>query len=118
MHILRLLLDRPGQFVAREDLIRQLWPEGTFVDYDHSLNASVAKTPSGLLDSADRPRYIETLGRRGYRFIANTEVLAAPGLPPHQRLAAELDIRFGVPRSGNVGGVHILPLGTQSSYSG
>lgn len=73
LRILQLLLEHPGQVVSREELIRQLWPEGTFVDYDHGLNAGIAKLRQALLDSADKPHYIETLGRRGYRFIAKTE---------------------------------------------
>src|SRR5262249_4894970 len=73
LRILRSLLDRPGQFIPREQLIRQLWPAGTFVDYDHSLNAGVAKLRQALLDSADNPRYIETVGSRGYRFIGAIE---------------------------------------------
>jgi len=76
LRILQSLLEQPGQFIPREQLIRRLWPEGTFVDYDHSPNAGVAKLRQALLDSADRPRYIETLGSRGYRFIGEIEVPA------------------------------------------
>jgi Tol biopolymer transport system component/DNA-binding winged helix-turn-helix (wHTH) protein len=85
LRILRSLLDQPGQFIPREELIRQLWPDGTFVDYDHSLNAGVAKLRQALLDSPHRPRYIETLGGRGYRFIAEVETQAAPVLPSASR---------------------------------
>jgi Tol biopolymer transport system component/DNA-binding winged helix-turn-helix (wHTH) protein len=85
LRILQLLLDRPGHLIPREELIRQLWPDGTFVDYDHSLNAGVTKLRQALLDSADKPHYIETIGRRGYRFIAEVETQAAPVLPSASR---------------------------------
>jgi len=79
--ILRSLLERPGQLVSRQELILQLWPDGTVVDYDHGLNAAVAKLRQVLLDSADEPRYIETVGRRGYRFIGAVEE-TPHGTPP------------------------------------
>ncbi len=68
--ILELLLERPGQLVTREELQKKLWPEDTFVDFEHSLNAAVKRLRAALSDSADQPRYIETQARRGYRFIA------------------------------------------------
>jgi DNA-binding winged helix-turn-helix (wHTH) protein len=68
--LLRLLLDRAGQVVDREDLRRRLWPEGTFVDYEHGLNAAVKRLRNILGDDAEQPRFIETIPRRGYRFIA------------------------------------------------
>ncbi len=68
--VLALLLDRAGQVVTREELRQKLWPADTFVDFDHSLNTAVNKLREALGDSASSPRYIETLARRGYRFIA------------------------------------------------
>src|SRR5437868_6989265 len=68
--ILKMLLDRPGELVTREELQKDLWPEDIFVDFEHSLNAAVKRLRAALNDSADHPRYIETLSRRGYRFIA------------------------------------------------
>jgi DNA-binding winged helix-turn-helix (wHTH) protein len=68
--ILLLLLGRAGQVVDREELRRLLWPAGTFVDYEHSLNAAIKRLRSALGDDADRPRFIETVPRRGYRFVA------------------------------------------------
>jgi len=68
--ILKMLLDRPGELVTREELQKELWPGDTFVDFEHSLNAAVKRLRAALNDSADHPRYIETLARRGYRFIA------------------------------------------------
>ena len=71
--VLILLLDQPGQVVARDKLRESLWPADTFVDFDHSLNAAIAKLRQALGDSAENPRFIETLARRGYRFIAPVE---------------------------------------------
>ena len=90
--VLALLLDRAGEVVSREDLRQKLWPADTFVDFDHSLNTAVNKLRELLGDSASSPRYIETLARRGYRFIApvqnaatgkieNGHVGTAPGCP-------------------------------------
>lgn len=70
LRILVALLERPGEIVTREELKARLWPSDTFVDFERSLNAAVAKLRQALIDSADRPRYIETVARRGYRFIA------------------------------------------------
>ncbi len=67
---LALLLARPGDVVTREELRQRLWPADTFVDFDHSLNTAVNKIREALGDSATSPRYVETLARRGYRFIA------------------------------------------------
>jgi TolB-like protein/Tfp pilus assembly protein PilF len=67
--ILRLLLRRPGEVVTREELRRQLWPDGTYVDFEHSLNAAVKRLRAALGDDADNPRFVETLPRRGYRFV-------------------------------------------------
>src|SRR6059058_4684620 len=69
--ILRLMLERPGDVVTREEMARRLWPEGTFVDFEHSLNAAVKRLRAALGDDADNPRFVETLPRRGYRFIAS-----------------------------------------------
>lgn len=68
--ILRMLLERPGEVITREDLQRRLWPAGTYVDFEHSMNAAVKRLRQALGDSADSPRFIETLARTGYRFIA------------------------------------------------
>src|SRR6266852_8579593 len=68
--VLAMLLERAGEVVTREDLRQQLWPSDTFVDFDHSLNTAINKVREALGDSASSPRYVETLARRGYRFIA------------------------------------------------
>src|SRR5712691_8309059 len=69
-HVLAVLLERPGEVVTREELRNQNWPADTFVDFDNSLNTAINKLREALGDSADNPRFIETLPRRGYRFIA------------------------------------------------
>lgn len=68
--VLALLLERAGQVVTREELQQKLWPSDTFVDFDHSLNTAINKVREALGDSASSPRYVETLARRGYRFIS------------------------------------------------
>jgi Tol biopolymer transport system component/DNA-binding winged helix-turn-helix (wHTH) protein len=78
--VLQALLERPGELVTREALRDRLWPPGTFVDFEAGLNAAVRRLREALNDSADAPRYIETLPRRGYRFIAAVDVVAT-GLP-------------------------------------
>ena len=75
--ILQMLLDRPGELVTRGELQKKLWPGDTFVDFEHSLNAAVKRLRAALNDSADQPRYIETLARRGYRFVAPVNDSAA-----------------------------------------
>src|SRR5215472_5411390 len=69
-HVLTILLQRPGEVVTREELRNQNWPPDTFVDFDNSLNTAINKLREALGDSADNPRFIETLPRRGYRFLA------------------------------------------------
>ncbi len=71
--VLGLLLERAGEVVTREELQQKLWPSDTFVDFDHSLNTAINKVREALGDSASSPRYVETLARRGYRFIAPVE---------------------------------------------
>src|SRR5690349_18820765 len=76
-HVLTVLLQRPGEVVTREELRSQNWPPDTFVDFDNSLNTAINKLREALGDSADSPRFVETLPRRGYRFIA--QVTAVDG---------------------------------------
>lgn len=71
--VLTALLEHPGDVVTREELRQRLWPADTFVDFDHSLNAAVKRLREVLGDSAENPRFIETLPRHGYRFIAPVE---------------------------------------------
>lgn len=82
--ILIMLLERPGELVTRGEIRERLWPEGTFVDFDHSLNTAVNKVRDVLGDSAGNPRFIETLARRGYRFVAPVEALDGNSVPNGQ----------------------------------
>ncbi len=74
LRVLAALLERPGEIVTREELRNRLWPNGTFVDFEHSLNAAVRRLRVALGDEAGVPRFIETVQKRGYRFIAPNEV--------------------------------------------
>src|SRR5215472_18816308 len=86
--VLALLTQRAGEVVTREELRQHLWPADTFVDFDNSLNAAVAKIREALEDSPESPRFIETLPRRGYRFIAPVEELSGNNHSiPSSRLA-------------------------------
>jgi DNA-binding winged helix-turn-helix (wHTH) protein len=71
--VLIMLLERPGELVTREEIRRQLWPADTFVDFDHGLNTVINRLRETLGDSASNPRFVETLARRGYRFLAPVE---------------------------------------------
>ena len=78
VEVLAILLERPGQRVTREELQKRLWPNDTVVEFEHSINAGINRLREALGDSADEPRYVETLPRRGYRFIAPVEVISSP----------------------------------------
>jgi len=71
--ILRMLLGHPGEVVLREEIRERLWPNDTVVEFDHCINRAVRRLRNALSESADKPRYIETLPRRGYRFIGKVE---------------------------------------------
>ncbi len=88
--VLALLLDHAGEIVTREELQQKLWLSDTFVDFDHSLNTAINKVREALGDSASSPRYVETLARRGYRFIAplQSREPGAPQSAPGQTEAA------------------------------
>ena len=79
---LTTLLERPGEIVTRDELRQRLWPGGTFVDFEHGLNAAVKRLRDALGDSADTPQFIETVPRRGYRFIAPVEEIGAAAEKP------------------------------------
>jgi len=79
--VLAVLLERAGEVVSREELQQKLWPADTFVDFDHSLNTAINKVREVLGDSASSPRFVETLARRGYRFIAPVQKEAPPQIP-------------------------------------
>jgi TolB-like protein/DNA-binding winged helix-turn-helix (wHTH) protein len=92
--MLALLLERAGEVVTREELRDKLWPADTFVDFDHSLNTAVRKLREALGDSAETPRYVETLARRGYRFVAP---LAEPGPGAPLARSADADVASAAP---------------------
>ncbi|MGB7266907.1 MAG: winged helix-turn-helix domain-containing protein [Terracidiphilus sp.] len=71
-------LERPGELLTRDEISRELWPDGTFVDFDHGMNSAVNRIREALGDTAGNPRFVETLARRGYRFVAPVERIA-PG---------------------------------------
>jgi len=97
--LLALLLERPGEVVTREELRGKLWPADTFVDFDHGLNAAVKRLRGALGDSAENPRFIETLSRRGYRFLVPVNGMAQECTPiprrrRHWRIALAAAILF------------------------
>lgn len=86
--VLAALVRRPGDLVTREDLQQELWSDNTFVDFEHGLNSTIKRLREALGDSAVAPRYIETLPRRGYRFIAPVVPVNGPGTEPSSAPAA------------------------------
>src|SRR5947208_16161578 len=71
--MLQILLEQPGKMVAREELQKRIWSSDTFVDFDHGINNAIKRLREALADTAETPRYIETLPRRGYRFVGRIE---------------------------------------------
>jgi cholera toxin transcriptional activator len=80
--VLLMLLERPGELLTRDEISRELWTDGTFVDYEHGVNSAVNRIREALGDSASNPRFVETLARRGYRFLAPVERISLNGHPP------------------------------------
>lgn len=124
LHILLMLLRANGELVTREEIQQALWPEGTFVDFDHSLNAAVNKLRTTLSDSAVSPRYIETVAKRGYRFVAPIttdaaadSVAAAPVTQATEELAPTiLTTPLEVPSASQPGRVRTTFLLAQLMY--
>jgi len=111
--VLTTLIEHPGEVVTREELRKKLWPSDTFVDFDHGLNKAINKIREALSDSAENPRFVETVARRGYRFIAEVKVadindsrspepatLVHPAVGPHDR--TDLPAKLAMPK-------HLLP---------
>src|SRR5262245_833377 len=86
--VLAALVRRPGELVTREDLRHQLWADDTFVDFEHGLNSAIKRVRESLGESATAPRYIETLPRRGYRFIAPVEPLNGQSIDTPSEVAS------------------------------
>src|SRR6476660_3164580 len=95
--VLLLLLERPAEVVTREDLQRRLWPADTFVDFDLGLNKAVNRLRETLGDSAESPRFIETLPKRGYRFIAPVEAGVARRQPDPPAIAPAIGVNVPEP---------------------
>jgi DNA-binding winged helix-turn-helix (wHTH) protein len=93
--VLAILLNHSGELVTREHLQSQIWPKDTFVDFDHALNTAITKIRLALGDEAEHPRYIETLPRRGYRFIAAVETQRTG--PPAAELASAANRKIRAP---------------------
>lgn len=115
LQVLTILLERPGEVVSREELQQKLWASDTFVDFDHSLNTAINKVREVLGDSASSPRFVETLARRGYRFIAplrKDEPAAAPPLatPANSPIPANLhpELEVPIPHRGVTRGLFAL----------
>ena len=103
LQVLAALAERPGELVTREELRRRVWPQDTFVDFDHALNTAIKKIRAALNDDPEAPRYVETVPRRGYRFVAAVEqetaqspALALPARSKHHRLLAMVGIAIAV----------------------
>jgi DNA-binding winged helix-turn-helix (wHTH) protein len=80
--VLCMLLERPGELLTREQISSELWPDGTFVDFDHGVNSAINRIREALKDTASNPRFVETLARRGYRFVAPVDRIAdGPSAP-------------------------------------
>jgi TolB-like protein/DNA-binding winged helix-turn-helix (wHTH) protein/Tfp pilus assembly protein PilF len=84
LQVLALLLEHPGEVVTREELQRKLWPADTFVDFDHGLNKAINKIRDALGDSAESPRFVETIARRGYRFLAEVKAADTVSVPSQE----------------------------------
>jgi DNA-binding winged helix-turn-helix (wHTH) protein/Tol biopolymer transport system component len=88
LEVLALLVQRPGQLVSREEIRQRLWPDGTVVEFEHGVNNAVMRLRDALSDSADTPRFVETLPRRGYRFVAPVEAIE-PEAPVSRQMVAD-----------------------------
>src|SRR5713101_4028627 len=91
LQVLQILLEKPGDMVTREELQQRIWPSDTFVDFDHGLYNAIRRLREALGDSADTPHYVETLARRGYRFIGRLDH-AATSIPSSIRSLAVLPL--------------------------
>ena len=110
VQILLALIEVPGEVVPRERLRERLWPDGTFVDYEHCLNAAMKRLREALDDNAAEPRYIETLPRRGYRFVAEVICEARPGREARTAVLAEFPFVPALPRKRSALAAVVLAL--------
>src|SRR5579863_9961889 len=103
--VLAMLLEKPGEVVTREEIQKRLWPADTFVDFDHSLNTAIKKLRQALGDDKKKPRFVETLPKRGYRFLAPVKRPAAARGAETATAAAGVSITQGTAKSAWVGRV-------------
>ncbi len=125
--VLAMLAEHAGEVVTREELQKKLWPADTFVDFDHGLNKAINKVRDALGDSAESPRFVETVARRGYRFLADVNAVETPARPaadratpekvvsePERRLVPEADLEISrstsVSRAWTIGLVLLLVI--------
>src|SRR6516164_7002037 len=94
--LLAVMLDHPGELLTRDELRQRLWPQDTFVDFEHGVNAAVRRLRAVLGDNAQSPRFVETLPRRGYRFIAQVERIKDSGGVDQLRFTGENRVRLAV----------------------
>ncbi len=108
--VLVALLERPREVVTREELQQRLWPQDTFVDFDHSLNTAMVKLRDVLGDSASKPKYIETIAKRGYRFLGTAEaVMEQPAAPPQTAAIAPAVVAQPANTQPTVTATSVLP---------
>jgi DNA-binding winged helix-turn-helix (wHTH) protein len=105
--LLALLANRPGELITRDEIQRELWKDGEFVEFEHAVNTAIRKIRVALEDNTDSPRIIETLPRKGYRFIAVVDVLDAPIASPSSREVVENPPEG---RTGTAGDTFVLPI--------
>ena len=92
--VLKMLLEHPGQVVSREEIRKKLWPHDTIVEFDHSINAAIKKLRLALGDSAEEPRYVETVARRGYRLMVAVEWIREQPTVTHSGEPGSADLSF------------------------
>lgn len=131
--ILQALLERPGEVVTREELRLKLWPADTYVDFDHGLNNAIKRLREALNDSAENPKFIETLSRRGYHFIGPHDILSSSATPqdsiavlPFTNLSADPENEFfadGITEEiinalAQIEGLHVVARSSAFSFKG
>jgi cholera toxin transcriptional activator len=123
LQVLLMLLERPGELLTREEISRELWPDGTFVDYEHGVNSAVNRIREALRDTARSPKFVETLSRRGYRFVAAVErvgegsVAEVPVVEVERGGGGFLATEAELPKTSH-GVVRLLFVGLQVMYVG